>query len=87
MKKKKTSTERNTLNPSWNEALVFSVGKEALKHSTLEFIIFNDNLLGNNEVLGTLVLGPDSRREEKAVWNDMVNAKNATARWHRCTPP
>ena len=82
LKKKKTSTKRNTCNPVWNEALVFSLGNEFLQHIQLEFVVFNDNLISNNEMLGKTLLGPEAEGEEKAHWNDMMNSKTAMARWH-----
>ena len=82
IKKKKTSAKRNTLNPTWNEALVFSLGKEFLSNSTIEFLVYNDNLLGNSEPMGKVAVGPTSSGEQLAHWNDIMNSKNAMARWH-----
>lgn len=86
LKKKKTSTKRNTLNPIWNEALVYSLGKEYLHNISIEFLLFNDNLLGNNEAMGKVVIGPLTAGEELAHWNDVMNSKNAMARWHHLVP-
>ena len=87
MKKKKTSTKRNTPNPTWNEALVFNVSKGALQATSIEFLVFSDNLLGNNDQLGRLLVGPNTFGEELAHWHDLVNAKTAMARWHSLRPP
>ena len=82
LKKKKTSSKRNVVNPVWNEALVFSLGREMLEHISIEFIVMHDNLLGMDETMGRIVLGPDCTGEEFTHWKDMVNSKSAIARWH-----
>ena len=88
MKKKKTTTKRNTLSPSWNEALVFNMGKEMLKHSTIECVVFSDNLLGtSNEALAKLCIGPESSGDEKMHFNDLLHLRNVSARWHHLVPP
>lgn len=46
MKKRKTGVQRNTVNPVYNEALAFDVGKETLKNCLLEFTVVHDGLLG-----------------------------------------
>ncbi|XP_022099154.1 synaptotagmin-1-like isoform X2 [Acanthaster planci] len=83
LKKKKTSTKHNTVHPVFNEALVFNVVQESLRHLTLEFQIIHENRIGQNEVLGRAVLGPDSQGEELAHWNDMISSSKPVARWHR----
>ena len=85
LKKKKTSAARNTLNPTWNEAVVFSLPNEYLSDLTVDITVVNDNLLGNNEVLGRVQLGADSNDEELQHWNDVLRSKSATARWHHLT--
>jgi len=86
-KRKKTSTKRNAINPVWNEALVFNVSGQRLDTASVEFTIYNDNLLGNNEPLGEVVVGRETSGEELAHWTDVLNLKNAIARWHRVQAP
>lgn len=87
VKKKKTSIKRNTPNPTWNEALIFDVAKSALQTSGIELVVYCDNLLGNNDLLGRVIVGPNTSGEELAHWHDLVNAKTAMARWHSLRPP
>ena len=87
IKKKKTSTKRNTLNPIWNEALVFSLSKDLLECIEIELVVYNDNLLGQNDALGKVLIGPDSTGEEKVHWKDMINGRDATARYHLLKSP
>ncbi|XP_077986040.1 synaptotagmin-5-like [Glandiceps talaboti] len=86
LKKKKTSTKHHTINPVFNEALVFSVGQDFLKHLYLEFHIMHENRLGQNEVLGRVLLGPDAQGEELAHWNEMITSNKPIARWHALIP-
>ncbi|XP_034100136.1 synaptotagmin-1 [Drosophila sulfurigaster albostrigata] len=83
LKKRKTGVQRNTVNPVYNEALAFDVGKETLKNCLLEFTVVHDSLLGSSEILGRALIGnsPDVLHEEKIFFEEMFRAKNATAQW------
>ena len=35
------------------------------------------------QILGRVVLGPNSQGEELAHWNDMISSSKPVARWHR----
>lgn len=54
LKKRKTSVYRNTLSPTYNEALQFDVGREQLKHAVFEFLVLHDSLLGERRAGLTL---------------------------------
>ena len=86
-KRKKTSTARNSTNPVWNEALVFNVSRDRLESARVELSIFNDNLLGTDEQLGEVVISSATSGDELAHWTDVLNLKNAMARWHRVQAP
>jgi hypothetical protein len=86
VKKKKTSAKRNTANPAWNEALVYSVPKDSLSDVQVEFVLYTDNLLGNSDALGRVVVGSKSSGEELAHWKDVLSSKNAMAMWHKVRP-
>lgn len=47
IKKRKTGVYRNTVSPTFNEALTFDISKDILKNCTIEFIVFHDSLLGS----------------------------------------
>ncbi|XP_076342141.1 synaptotagmin-5-like isoform X2 [Tachypleus tridentatus] len=85
-KKKKTTTQRGTINPVFNEALTFNVTREILKSVTLEFTVMNDNILGQKENLGSVVIGPQSKGDEAAHIRDMIASKTAVAMWHSLIP-
>ncbi|XP_071948300.1 synaptotagmin-A-like [Antedon mediterranea] len=86
LKKKKTTSKHGVLQPVFNEALVFNVSNHFLKYLKLEVSVIHDNRVGQNEVLGKVVVGPDSHGEELAHWNDMITSSKAVARWHRLFP-
>lgn len=82
IKKKKTSTQHNVVNPVWNEALTFNLSRDCLKNVTLDIIVYHDNKMGNDEILGRTRISRDSTGDEKIHWDEMVDCKNANARWH-----
>lgn len=49
LKKRKTGVYRNTLSPTFNEALQFDVAREQLKHCVFEFLVLHDSLLGERD--------------------------------------
>ena len=44
--------------------------------------MIDNALLGTKQMIGKLDLGPDAVGEEREHWQDLVNVKNPTARWH-----
>lgn len=83
MKRKKTTTKRNTHSPDWNEALVFNLSREYIKDISIELFVYHDNKIGNDELLGKVLLCPDSTGEEKIHLGDMIVGKGSGPRWHR----
>uniref|UniRef100_A0A1B0A9N4 C2 domain-containing protein n=1 Tax=Glossina pallidipes TaxID=7398 RepID=A0A1B0A9N4_GLOPL len=83
IKKRKTGVVRNNVNPVYNEALTFDLGKELLKAANIELTVVHDSLLGSNEILGRAVIGggPDIRYEERIFFEEMFRSKSATAQW------
>ncbi|ALC38676.1 Sytalpha [Drosophila busckii] len=83
LKKRKTGVQRNSVNPVYNEALAFDVGKETLKNCVLEFTVVHDGLLGSNEILGRALVGNSAEvpHDERIFFEEMFRAKNATAQW------
>lgn len=83
-KRKKTSVHRNTVNPVFNEALTFDIGRDTLSKCRIEFSVLHDSLLGPSESLGRAVVGPDV---EKHFFNEMLTSKTATAQWLQLIDP
>ncbi|KAL4230229.1 hypothetical protein ACF0H5_010615 [Mactra antiquata] len=82
VKKKKTSTKHNVNSPAWNEALSFNLSRDLLQSVTLEFQVCHENKMGNDEVLGNIVVARDSTGDRRIHWDEMVNCRSAVARWH-----
>lgn len=88
IKKKKTATQRGTLNPVFNEALTFSLSKDSLKSVILEFAVLHDNILGqNDQALGRVLISSETKGEEGEHFRDMLASKTAVARWHSLSDP
>lgn len=46
IKKRKSGVYRNTVCPTFNEALTFDITKDLLKNCIIEFVVVHDSLLG-----------------------------------------
>jgi C2 domain len=88
-KRKKTTTKRQTSNPVWNEALVFSVERSALADIRVELTVFDDGRqpLGTDEPLGEVAIGHGTTGDELAHWNEVLSQKPVASRWHRLQQP
>ncbi|XP_018914419.2 synaptotagmin-5 isoform X1 [Bemisia tabaci] len=75
-RKKKTSVQRNTVCPVFNELLHFSMNRETLSKCKVEFTVHHDGLLGTSE-LGRAVIVPE---HEKYIFND-ISSTTDTSRW------
>jgi len=82
IKKKKTSTKHNVVNPVWNEAITFNLAKDCMNNASLEIIVYHDNKIGNDEHLGRVIISRDSSGDERLHWDELVNCRSAVARWH-----
>lgn len=86
VKKKKTSVVHQSQNPMWNEALVFSVTRDTLRHVSMEILVCHENKLGNDNLVGRVRIGNDTDGDERVHWNDLISCKSAMARWHPIAP-
>uniref|UniRef100_T1IT16 C2 domain-containing protein n=1 Tax=Strigamia maritima TaxID=126957 RepID=T1IT16_STRMM len=87
IKKKKTSTQRGTIQPIFNEALTFSVPRDQLQHVSLEFTVYHDAILGPKEPLGRVLISSASKGVEREHYRDMINSTTPVARWHCLVDP
>lgn len=72
LKKKKTAIIRNTINPLFNEALMFDVSRDVLKNSTIEFEVLHDSLLGESYTI--LYNLPISHQKTKSFLIPMIGS-------------
>lgn len=80
--KKKTKVHQKTLNPVFNEALVFDVSADQIRQAGLLISVMDHNLVGSNNLIGQVLLGSKSSQEAKH-WLEMLSkARTAVEKWH-----
>ncbi|XP_029354323.1 synaptotagmin-9 [Echeneis naucrates] len=83
LKKRKTSTKRNTLNPVYNEAIVFDVPPENIEQISLLIAVMDYDRVGHNEVIGVCRVGNDADNLGRDHWNEMLTyPRKPVAHWH-----
>ncbi|KAG7467909.1 hypothetical protein MATL_G00137210 [Megalops atlanticus] len=83
LKKRKTSTKRNTLNPVYNEAIVFDVPPENIDQISLLIAVMDYDRVGHNEVIGVCRVGNDAESLGRDHWNEMLMyPRKPIAHWH-----
>uniref|UniRef100_A0A671PWQ1 Synaptotagmin-9-like n=1 Tax=Sinocyclocheilus anshuiensis TaxID=1608454 RepID=A0A671PWQ1_9TELE len=83
LKKRKTSTKRNTLNPVYNEAIVFDVPPENIDQISLLIAVMDYDRVGHNEVIGVCRGGNDAEGLGREHWNEMLTyPRKPIAHWH-----
>jgi hypothetical protein len=83
LKKKKTSTQKNNINPVYNEEIVFTnIKKEQLDDICIHFTVFHDSLTSRREQLGTLMINSASKGNDYTQWKNMIDGKKSIGWWH-----
>ena len=84
VKVKKTSTQRNTIDPVFNECLSFNVAQDQLGSCSLVVTVWDHNSKTKDEFIGRIVMGRQSTSHfEAAHWNKMIHCqRSAIAQWH-----
>jgi hypothetical protein len=89
-KRRKTSAatkQRDTPNPVWNEALVFTsiTRDQLLTCAQLELIVCGGNA---EEPIGKMTIGANSVTggPKHSHWLEMLNGRPAIAKWHELGP-
>ncbi|XP_028841968.1 synaptotagmin-9b isoform X2 [Denticeps clupeoides] len=83
LKKRKTSTKRNTLNPVYNEAIVFDVPPENIDQISLLIAVMDYDRVGHNEVIGVCRVGNTAEILGRDHWNEMLAyPRKPIAHWH-----
>jgi len=86
LKRKKTSSKKNTRNPQFNEPLSFGIPKHSLCDSMLEIeAIHEGGAFGmNSRVLGRMELPLHKCRD---LWRSIIHEEKSQARWHSLEEP
>ncbi|GFU68033.1 synaptotagmin-9 [Trichonephila clavipes] len=83
VKKKKTSVKKSTLNPVYNEALVFDVPAENIEDVTLVVKVIDYDRVGANEVMGCFAIGSSCIGLGRDHWIEMLdNPRKPVAQWY-----
>nr|KAF6468080.1 synaptotagmin 9 [Rousettus aegyptiacus] len=83
LKKRKTSTKRNTLNPVYNEAIVFDVPPENIDQIHLSIAVMDYDRVGHNEIIGVCQVGNEAERLGRDHWSEMLSyPRKPIAHWH-----
>ena len=86
IKKKKTSTQKSTLNPVYNEEIVFTnLKRDQLDEILINFTVYHDSLT-SRESLGTFMISSASRANDYVQWKNMIEGKKSIAWWHNLIP-
>ena len=81
---KKTSVKERSLNPMWNEVMVFELSFCKIRDFQFTFTVMDfDKHLPNKEI-GRVLIGPRLNGVSSKHWNDVLNSpRKSIAMWHR----
>ncbi|KAG7305010.1 hypothetical protein JYU34_010452 [Plutella xylostella] len=83
IKKKKTTVKKNTLNPVYNEALVFDLPQENVHDVTLLVKVIDYDRIGPNELIGCTAIGSTLIGVGRDHWLEMLdNPRKPVAQWY-----
>ncbi|XP_078075671.1 synaptotagmin-10 isoform X2 [Mustelus asterias] len=83
LKKRKTTTKKNTLNPIYNEAMIFDIPPESMEQVSLSITVMDYDRVSHNEVIGVCRVGQDAEGLGRDHWNEMlVYPRKPIAHWH-----
>ncbi|KAG5279670.1 hypothetical protein AALO_G00080310 [Alosa alosa] len=84
LKKRKTSIKKNTLNPTYNEALVFDIPNENIENVSVIIAVMDYDCIGHNEVIGMCRVGSDAEGPGREHWTAMLaNPRKPIEHWHQ----
>uniref|UniRef100_A0A668VVV9 C2 domain-containing protein n=1 Tax=Oreochromis aureus TaxID=47969 RepID=A0A668VVV9_OREAU len=88
LKKKKTSIKKNTLNPTYNEAIIFDIPPDSMDHVSLHISVMDYDLVGHNEIIGVMRVGCSAEGLGRDHWNEMLAyPRKPIAHWHPLLEP
>eukprot|EP00794_Sanderia_malayensis_P012646 gene12646-13945_t len=82
--KKKTSVQRRTLSPIWNEEFEFDVPIDKLRDITFVFTVMDYDRILTNEAIGQVIIGYRTAGTSLKHWTDMMNQpRTKIYMWHK----
>nr|XP_033774791.1 synaptotagmin-6 isoform X1 [Geotrypetes seraphini] len=86
LKKKKTTIKKNTLNPNYNEAIIFDIPPENMDQVSLLISVMDYDRVGHNEIIGVCRVGNNAEGLGRDHWNEMLAyPRKPIAHWHSLT--
>ncbi|XP_076015945.1 synaptotagmin-10 isoform X2 [Genypterus blacodes] len=83
LKKRKTTTKKCTLNPVYNEAIIFDIPPENVEQVSLSIMVMDYDRVGHNEVIGVCRTGPEAEGLGRDHWNEMLAyPRKPITHWH-----
>ncbi|VFV31486.1 low quality protein: [Lynx pardinus] len=83
LKKKKTTIKKNTLNPVYNEAIIFDIPPENMDQVNLLISVMDYDRVGHNEIIGVCRVGINAEGLGRDHWNEMLAyPRKPIAHWH-----
>ncbi|XP_041084492.1 synaptotagmin-6-like isoform X1 [Polyodon spathula] len=83
LKKKKTTIKKNTLNPTYNEAIIFDIPPENMDQVSLLISVMDYDRVGHNEIIGVNRVGITAEGLGRDHWNEMLAyPRKPIAHWH-----
>ncbi|XP_013792406.1 synaptotagmin-10-like [Limulus polyphemus] len=83
IKKKKTTVKKESLNPVYNEALVFDVPAENIDDVSLLVKVLDYDRVGTNEIMGCCAIGSGCIGLGRDHWIEMIeNPRKPVAQWY-----
>jgi len=80
LKKKKSSIQRETINPVWNDILTFNISSDVLLKCILQFAV----LRANGDLLAKCEVSSSCQRE---LFQRVLSGKGASAQWLPLSEP
>ncbi|KAJ8369823.1 hypothetical protein SKAU_G00098510 [Synaphobranchus kaupii] len=88
LKKKKTTIKKNTLNPTYNEAIIFDIPPESMDQVSLLISVMDYDMVGHNEIIGVNRVGCSAEGLGRDHWNEMLAyPRKPIAHWHPLLEP
>ncbi len=92
IKRKKTSVQRTSDCPTFNEELIFELRREIASEVTIEIRLVHESL-SYKEQLGSVIFGPvinntsrGSICAESVYWSTILTGESLNAQWHVLKP-
>lgn len=84
MKKTKTSSQTNEVNPAFNESFTFDVPAHQLDKVYFTLSVLHADKEGKRHLIGRCYIGLNFDQDSKAQWEEMIQSprKQVTC-WHR----